>query len=97
MYPSNTDIADKSLGSFAFLNSGPLSALGTQAVGGTVSVLNASAASWISLDGLYLYSDYLGDDKIVSYAISSTGALTKINQQAIGTATGWSLQRLVGI
>jgi len=79
---------------------------------GAVSLLNANAAtepsvitgvssvaadSWVSADGKYLYEDYLGDDKVVSYSISSTGVLTKINEQVLGTPTGLSMQGLAGI
>jgi 6-phosphogluconolactonase (cycloisomerase 2 family) len=60
-------------------------------------VPSVAADSWVSADGKYLYSDYLGDDKVVAYSISSTGTLTKINEQVIGTKTGLSMQGLVGI
>jgi len=60
-------------------------------------VPSVAADSWVSADGKYLYSDYLGDDKVVAYSISDTGTLTKINEQVIGTKTGLSMQGLAGI
>ncbi|MES2130340.1 MAG: beta-propeller fold lactonase family protein [Pseudomonadota bacterium] len=79
---------------------------------GTLTLLNAKAAfeagpapgansvsgdSWVSADGKFLYADYLGDDKVVAYAINADGSITKLNEVAIGTATKLSLQGLTGI
>jgi 6-phosphogluconolactonase len=52
--------------------------------------------SWISEDGQYLYQTYLGADKVVAYRIEPDGKLTKLNEQPARTATGLSLQGLVG-
>ncbi|MET0208332.1 MAG: beta-propeller fold lactonase family protein [Burkholderiaceae bacterium] len=77
-----------------------------------VKLLNAQAAvepsalagvpsvagdSWISPDGKFLYTAYLGADKIVAYAIGQNGSLAKLNEVAVGTATKLSLQGLVGL
>jgi len=56
-----------------------------------------SADSFISADGKFLYSAYIGDDKVVAYSIAADGSLTKLNEQVIGTATKLSLQGLAGI
>lgn len=77
---------------------------------GTIAAVNPTAAqepavgsnasfaadSWISPDGKYLYQNYAGADKIVSYAIAANGALTKLDERAIGTSSKVSLQGLVG-
>lgn len=55
-----------------------------------------AADSFISADGKFLYVAYIGDDKVVAYSISG-GALTKLNEQVIGTITKQSLQGLAGI
>ncbi|EKS70230.1 MULTISPECIES: beta-propeller fold lactonase family protein [unclassified Caballeronia] len=52
--------------------------------------------SWISPDGKYLYQDYAGDDKIVSYAIGPNGTLTKLVEQPANTVSKISLQGLTG-
>lgn len=79
--------------------------------GGTIAAINPTAAtepaptpggtsfatdSWVSPDGKYLYQDYSGADKIVSYAIGANGALSKLGEQATGTTSKVSLQGLVG-
>lgn len=56
-----------------------------------------AADSWISPDGKYLYQDYLGNDKIVVYAIGADGSLTKTGEQLAGTKSGVSLQGVAGI
>lgn len=58
---------------------------------------SVAADSWVSGDGKYLYTAYLGDDKVVAYAIGLNGSLAKIGETTIGTATGLSIQGLVGI
>ena len=58
---------------------------------------SVAADSWVSADGKYLYTAYLGDDKVVAYAIGLNGSLAKIGETTIGTATGLSIQGLVGI
>lgn len=60
-------------------------------------VTSVAGDSWISPDGKFLYSTYLGDDKIVVYGIGSDGALNKLGEQVVGTATKLSLQGLAGI
>lgn len=80
--------------------------------GGVVTLLNSSAAveapaitgvgsvaadSWVSPDGKYFYTAYLGDDKVVAYAIGLNGTLAKLGETVVGTATHLSLQGLVGI
>lgn len=79
---------------------------------GALTLVNAKAAmepsvlpgvnsvagdSWVSPDGKFLYSDYLGADKVVAYSIGTDGALVKINEQVIGTMTQLSLHGLAGI
>jgi len=93
------------------LNGGAITSYGISATTG-LTLLNASAAeepgvktgvpavaadSWISPDGKYLYTAYLGDDKIVSYAIGLDGSLAKLGETSVGTATGLSLQGLAGV
>jgi 6-phosphogluconolactonase (cycloisomerase 2 family) len=63
------------------------------ATGGT----SVSGDSWVSADGKFLYAAYLGVDKVVAYAIGADGALTKVNEAAIGTANHLSLQGLSGV
>ncbi len=90
--------------------SGAVSSLALGADGG-LTLINAKAASepsaidgvppvaadsFLSADGKYLYVAYLGDDKVVSYAIGAEGGLTKVNEQLIGTATKLSMQGLTG-
>jgi 6-phosphogluconolactonase (cycloisomerase 2 family) len=65
-----------------------------QAIAGVNAV---SSDSFISPDGKFLYSAYIGDDKVVSYSIAADGSLTKLNEQVVGTATKLSLQGLAGI
>ncbi|MCA8023620.1 lactonase family protein [Burkholderia metallica] len=65
--------------------------------GTALSATSFAADSWISPDGKFLYQDYSGADKIVSYAISATGALTKVGEQPVNTASKISLQGLTGI
>lgn len=65
---------------------------------GVKTGVNAVAAdSWISADGKFLYTAYLGDDKVVAYSIGLSGSLAKIGEQVVGTSSGLSLQGLVGI
>ncbi|PRC93205.1 lactonase family protein [Solimicrobium silvestre] len=88
------------ISSYSVTTAGAVSLLSAQAAtepSAITGVNSVAADSWVSPDGLYLYSDYLGDDKVVAYSISSTGVLTKINQAVLGTATGLSMQGLVGI
>jgi 6-phosphogluconolactonase (cycloisomerase 2 family) len=59
-------------------------------------VTSVAGDSWISPDGKYLYTAYLGDDKVVAYAIRLNGSLAKLGETVIGTATKLSLQGLVG-
>jgi len=60
------------------------------------SASSFAADSWISPDGKFLYQDYSGDDKIVSYSIGSNGALTKLGEQPANTVSKISLQGLTG-
>lgn len=60
-------------------------------------VPSVAGDSWISTDGKFLYTAYLGDDKIVAYAIGADGSLSKLGEQAVGTTTKLSLQGLAGI
>jgi 6-phosphogluconolactonase len=100
-------------GSIAFVGngSGAISTYSVSATSG-VTLLNATAAtepgvktgvtsvaadSWVSSDGKFLYSAYLGDDKIVAYSIGLDGSLAKLGETVIGTSTGISIQGLVGI
>ncbi|SAL26933.1 6-phosphogluconolactonase [Caballeronia terrestris] len=62
-----------------------------------VSNTSLAADAWISADGKFLYQDYFGADKIVSYAIQPDGSLVKVGEQAANTETHVSLQGLVGI
>ncbi|HEY4067483.1 MAG TPA: beta-propeller fold lactonase family protein [Burkholderiaceae bacterium] len=79
--------------------------------GGVVTLLNSVAASepspvvggssvaadsWVSPDGKFMYTAYLGDDKIVAYSIAADGSLGKLGETVIGTATQLSLQGLAG-
>ncbi|WP_416757154.1 lactonase family protein [Roseateles sp. So40a] len=81
-------------------------------VDGRLTLLNAKAAvepqvlpdidsvagdSWISPDGRYLYTAFLGADKVVAYAINADGALSKLNEVVVGTSTRQSLQGLAGL
>ncbi|MES2740324.1 MAG: beta-propeller fold lactonase family protein [Pseudomonadota bacterium] len=79
-------------GSLALINAKAASE--PSAIEGVPSV---AADSFLSADGKYLYAAYLGDDKVVSYRIGADGGLTKLNEQAIGTATKLSMQGLAGI
>jgi 6-phosphogluconolactonase (cycloisomerase 2 family) len=100
-------------GTFAFVGngSGAISSYSVSPTTG-VALVNATAAtepgvktgigavaadSWVSADGKFLYAAYLGDDKVVAYSIGLNGSLAKIGETTIGTATGLSLQGLVGI
>jgi hypothetical protein len=60
-------------------------------------VNSVAGDSWISPDGKFLYSTYLGADKIVAYAIGADGGLTKVGESMVGTQTKLSLQGLAGI
>lgn len=61
-------------------------------------VNSVAGDSWVSPDGKYLYSTYLGADKIVSYAIDAgNGALTKVGEVIIGTSSRLGLQGLAGV
>ena len=100
-------------GKFAYVGNGAGSISSySVAANGSVTILNAKAASeagvltgvnsvaadsWISADGKFLYVTYMGDDKVVSYSIGADGALTKLNEQTIGTATHVSLHGATGI
>ncbi|MES2151795.1 MAG: beta-propeller fold lactonase family protein [Pseudomonadota bacterium] len=89
-----------SISSFAVGAGGALSLLNAKAAvepGVLAGVNSVSGDSWISADGKFLYADYLGDDKVVAYSIGANGAITKLNELVIGTATHLSLQGLTGI
>lgn len=60
-------------------------------------VTSVAADSWVSADGKFLYTAYLGDDKVVAYSIGADNTLTKLGETVIGTSTGLSLQGLVGL
>lgn len=60
-------------------------------------VPSVAGDSWISPDGKYLYTAFLGADKVVAYRIGSGGSLVKLNEVVVGTASGLSLQGLVGL
>ena len=60
-------------------------------------VTSVAADSWVSSDGKFLYTAYLGDDKVVAYSIGLNGSLAKIGETVIGTSTGISIQGLTGI
>jgi 6-phosphogluconolactonase (cycloisomerase 2 family) len=62
----------------------------------TAGVSSVAADSWVSPDGKFMYSAYLGDDKIVAYSIAADGSLGKLGETVIGTATKLSLQGLAG-
>jgi 6-phosphogluconolactonase (cycloisomerase 2 family) len=98
-------------GKTAFVGNGSGSISSYAINGNTLTLLDATAAlepsaqaginsvaadSWISPDGKYLYTAYLGDDKVVAYAIGLNGSLAKLGETVIGTATKLSLQGLVG-
>jgi 6-phosphogluconolactonase len=88
------------ISSYAVGATGALTLLNAKAAveaGVLPGVNSVSGDSWVSADGKFLYADYLGDDKVVAYGIGSDGAIVKINEQVIGTATKLSLQGLVGI
>ncbi len=74
-----------------------LNAMAATEAGVKTGIGAVAADSWVSADGKYLYSAYLGDDKVVAYSIGLDGSLGKIGETTIGTATGLSLQGLVGI
>jgi 6-phosphogluconolactonase (cycloisomerase 2 family) len=61
------------------------------------NVTSVAGDSWVSPDSKYLYSTYLGDDKVVSYAIGGGGQLTKVTEAVIGTTSKLGLQGLAGI
>jgi 6-phosphogluconolactonase (cycloisomerase 2 family) len=61
------------------------------------NVNSVAGDSWVSPDSKYLYSTYLGDDKVVSYAIGGGGQLTKVTEAVIGTTSKLGLQGLAGI
>lgn len=98
-------------GKTAFVGNGSGSISSYAIAGNTLTLLDATAAleppvqagfdsvaadSWISPDGKFLYTAYLGDDKVVAYAIGLNGSLAKLGETVIGTATKLSLQGLVG-
>ncbi len=61
-------------------------------------VNSVAGDAWVSPDGKYLYSTYLGADKIVSYAIdASTGALSKVGEVIVGTSSKLGLQGMAGV
>ncbi|MDY0747701.1 beta-propeller fold lactonase family protein [Paucibacter sp. R3-3] len=60
-------------------------------------VTSVAADSWVSPDGKFLYTAYLGDDKVVAYSIGLNGSLAKLGETVIGTSTGISIQGLAGI
>ncbi len=89
-----------SISSYAVGSNGALTLLTARAAfepGVLAGINSVSGDSWVSADGKFLYADYLGADKIVAYSISADGAITKIGEQVIGTATKLTLQGLVGI
>ncbi|WP_284617207.1 lactonase family protein [Aquabacterium humicola] len=61
-----------------------------------MGVNSVAGDSWVSGDGRYLYSTYLGADKVVTYAIAADGSLSKIDDDAVGTASRLGLQGLAG-
>jgi len=63
----------------------------------TAGASSFAADAWVSPDGKFLYQDYVGNDKIVVYAIGADGSLTKRGEQKAGTKSGISLQGLAGI
>ena len=89
-----------SISSYAVSASGTLTLLNSKAAfenGVLTGVTSVAGDSWVSADGKFLYSDYLGDDKIVAYSIGADGSITKLNEQVIGTTNKLSLQGLTGI
>ncbi|MGZ3181802.1 MAG: lactonase family protein [Telluria sp.] len=89
-----------SISSYAVAADGKLTLLNAKAAfeAGPASGGNSvSGDSWISPDGKFLYSAFLGDDKVVAYSIAADGSITKVNEAVIGTATKLSLQGLSGI
>jgi 6-phosphogluconolactonase len=74
-----------------------LDATAAEEPGVKTGVTAVAADSWISADGKFLYTAYLGDDKIVAYAIGLDGSLAKLGETVVGTSTGLSLQGLAGI
>lgn len=89
-----------SISSYAVAGNGTLTLLNAKAAfeAGVITGINSvSGDSWISADGKFLYADYLGDDKVVAYSIGADGAITKLNEQVIGTTNKLSLQGLTGI
>ena len=99
-------------GKFAFVGNGSGSITSYSiAANGAVTLLRSIAAeepsvltgvssvagdSWISPDSKFLYSTYLGADKVVVYSIGADGTLTKLGENAIGTSTHLSMQGLFG-
>jgi 6-phosphogluconolactonase len=73
-----------------------LNATAATEAGVKTGVTSVAADSWVSADGKFLYTAYLGDDKVVAYSIGSDNTLTKLGQSVIGTSTGLSIQGLVG-
>jgi 6-phosphogluconolactonase len=59
-------------------------------------VSSVAGDSWISPDSRFLYSTYLGADKVVTYSIGADGSLTKLGESPVGTSTRLSLQGLTG-
>jgi 6-phosphogluconolactonase len=74
-----------------------LNATAAEEPGVKTGVTAVAADSWISADGKFLYTAYIGDDKVVAYSIGLDGSLAKLGEQVIGTSTGLSLQGLTGI
>jgi len=60
-------------------------------------VNSVAGDSWVSPDSKFLYSTYLGADKVVVYAIAADGSLSKVAETPVGTTTKLSLQGMAGI
>jgi 6-phosphogluconolactonase len=89
-----------SISSYSIGADGTLTLLQSMAAAepGVLAGVNSVAGdSWVSPDGRLLYSTYLGADKIVTYSIGTNGALTKIDDDVIGTSSGLGLQGLAGL
>src|SRR5471030_681371 len=88
------------ISSFAIAANGALTLINAKAAqepSKIAGVPSVAADSWISADGKFMYVSYLGDDKVVAYSVGANGTLGKLNEQAVGTASGLSLQGASGI
>ena len=88
-----SEFALDSTGRLTLVNASVASEPATQTGASASSFANDS---WISSDGKYFYQDYAGDGKIVVYAISAVGSLSKLGEEPVKTNALVSLQGLAG-